>query len=327
MQIEEVPAPEPGSGEVRVRTEAIGVNFIDINHRSGAYPVQLPFTPGSEAAGVVDELGEGVESVERGQRVAFVRGRGAYAEQVLVEADRLVAIPDGVDDATAAAALLQGMTSHYLLNSICSFEPGDWCLVHAAAGGVGTLLTQMAKLKDLRVIGTTSTATKAEIARAAGADHVIVYSEEDFVERTREFTGGAGVRAVFDAVGKDTFEDSLRCLARYGHMIFYGQASGPPGPLDPRRLAKGSLFLTRPSFDDYISTPEDTLWRGAEVLDLVARGKMEVRIFERYVLADAPDAHRALQSRATTGKLVLLPYPKRVKQEDLSQEAGDGKRI
>ncbi|MDQ3957524.1 MAG: quinone oxidoreductase, partial [Actinomycetota bacterium] len=283
MTLEEVPPPVPVTGEAVVRLEAIGVNFIDVNHRSGAYPVPLPFTPGSEGAGVVVETG-GDTHVEAGDRVAFAGVRGAYAEMTAVPARRLVPVPDGVELDVAAAVLLQGMTAHFLTHSVCELKEGDWVLVHAAAGGVGSLLTQMAKAKGLSVLGAVSSAVKAEQASEAGADEVVVYGDRDFAEAAREVTAGRGMRAVFDAVGRDTFDKSIECLERRGHMVLYGQASGPPPQFDPRRLGNGSLFLTRPRMEDYTATRDELLWRSEDVFAGVASGTLKVHVHARYPL-------------------------------------------
>jgi NADPH2:quinone reductase len=306
MKLEEVPAPERGADEALVRVEAIGVNFIDINHRSGAYPVPLPFTPGSEGAGVVQACGAG-GGAQVGDRVAFTRAPGAYAEEVAVPTDALIPIPDGVGTDVAAAVMLQGMTAHYLLNSVCTLKRPDWVVIHSAAGGVGLLFIQMAKLMGLRVIGLASNEDKVRRAVAAGADHALVYPDDGFATTVRELTGGVGARAVFDAVGKDTFEASLDCLAPRGHMVLFGQASGPPGAMDPRRLMAGSLFLTRPFLKDYTATREELLWRGREVLQMVERERLEAHVHDRYALADAPEAHRQIQARSTIGKSLLIP--------------------
>ncbi|MGH2734973.1 MAG: quinone oxidoreductase family protein [Actinomycetota bacterium] len=306
MRIEQVPKPEATEGQAVVRIEAAGVNFIDVNQRSGAYKVALPFTPGTEGAGVVAEIGEGVAGLAPGDRVAFAAVPGAYTEYAVVPADRLVTLPDEVGTEQAAAVMLQGMTAHYLVNSVCRLEKGNWCLIHAAAGGVGLLLTQMAKNHGLRVIGTTSTSAKAEHSRAAGAAHVIDYSKGTFADAVMEVTGGQGVRAVFESVGKATFDESLRCLAPRGSLILFGQASGPVDPFDPRRLQQGgSLYLTRPGLVDYISTREELLWRSGEVLSGVASGELDVRVHASFPLEDAAEAHRALESRTPSGKLIL----------------------
>lgn len=306
LELEEVPAPRPGPKEVLVRMEATGVNFVDTYHRTGLYPVELPFTPGSEGAGTVEATGAGC-TVQVGDRVAFARAPGAYADQVLAPEDALVPIPGGVATETAAAVMVQGITAHYLLESICELDRGDACVVHAAAGGVGLLLTQMARTKGLRVLGTVSTQPKAGAARAAGAEAVTVHGEGDFVEAAREMTGGRGVRAVFDGIGRDTFERSLQCLEPRGYMVLYGQASGVVPPFDPRRLAQGSLFLTRPGIADYTATRAELLWRAGDVLDAVAAGTLRVHVHDRYPLTEARRAHEDLESRKTTGKLLLIP--------------------
>jgi len=308
MVVEEVEAPDPAEGEALVRLDAIGVNFIDVNQRSGAYPISLPFTPGTEGAGVVEAVGPGVSEVSPGDRVAYAGVPASYSQYVAAKASRLVPLPDVVGTDVAAAVMLQGMTAHYLVNSICTFDEGDWCLIHAAAGGVGLLLTQLAKRRGLQVIGTVSTSTKADRARGAGVDQAIDYTQEDFAAAVHELTHGAGVRAVFESVGKSTLDKSFECLSKRGYMVLFGQASGPVDPVDIRRLQRGgSLFLTRPGLVDYTSTREELLWRGREIMKLVASGDLEVSIHERYPMTEAPAAHRALQSRQTTGKLLLIP--------------------
>lgn len=306
LEIEDAAAPRPGAGEVLVRLEAAGVNFIDTYHRTGVYPRPLPFTPGSEGAGTVEEAGPG-STFHTGDRVASARLSGSYAELALVPEDALVPVPDGVATDVAAAVMVQGITAHYLLESVCELRAGDWCVVHAAAGGVGLLLTQMARTKGLRVLGTVSTAAKAEAAGAAGAEATVVHGERDFVESARELTGGRGVRAVFDGIGKDTFDRSLECLQPRGFMVLYGQASGLVPPLDPRRLAQGSLFLTRPGIADYTATREELLWRMGDVFGAVGTGRLDVHVHARYPLDEAARAHAALESRKTTGKLLLIP--------------------
>jgi NADPH:quinone reductase len=300
--------PEPGPGEVRVRLEAIGVNFIDVYHRTGLYPLDPPFTPGQEGAGIVDAVGPDVVELARGDRVAFAMQLGAYAEQVVVPADRLVEVPEGVSLEHAAAAMLQGMTAHYLVHSTAALQQGDTVLVHAAAGGVGLLLVQMAAQTGARVIGTASTGEKAALARDAGAEHVILYTEENFTAEARRLTGGRGVQVVYDSVGRDTFEGSLRALAPRGTLVLFGQSSGPVEPFDPSLLAKhGSLFLTRPSLAHYTSFREELVWRAGSVLNGVREGTLKLRIDRSYPLADAAEAHRALEGRETSGKLLLRP--------------------
>ncbi|MFN2588744.1 MAG: quinone oxidoreductase [Actinomycetota bacterium] len=306
LTLEDLPSPEPRPGEAVVRLDAIGVNFIDVNHRSGAYEMPLPFTPGVEGAGVVTAVA-GEDGVRAGDRVGFARVMGAYAEEVAVPVDRLVPLPPTIGPELAAAVLLQGMTAHSLLDAAGPLREGDWCVVHAGAGGVGLLLTQMASRRGLRVIGTASTPEKAELARKAGAEVAVVYTQRDFVAVAGETTDGRGVRAVFDAVGKDTFDESIECLGPRGYMVLYGQASGPPLPFDPRRLGNGSLFLTRAALADYTATREDLLEGANAVLGAVERGALDVHVHERYPLADAARAHRELQSRKTKGKLLLIP--------------------
>lgn len=308
LRLAEVPDPEPGPGQVRVRIDAVGVNFIEIYQRTGLYPVTLPATPGSEAAGVVDGVGDGVTGLVEGDRVAWTGVPGAYAEYARVPADRAVRLPDGIDTKTGAALMLQGMTAHYLTRSIRPLSVGDACLVHAAAGGVGLLLCQLGRRFGARVIGTASTAAKAALARAAGASDVILYTEADFETEVRRLTDGRGVDVVYDSVGLDTWERSLRSLARRGTLVLFGQSSGRVPPLDPQLLNRhGSLFLTRPSLAHYIPTREDLLARAGDILGWVADGSLAVRIGGEYPLAEAARAHRDLESRATTGKLLLIP--------------------
>ena len=308
LRYEEVPDPAPGPGQALIRIEACGVNFIDIYQRRGLYRVELPMTPGQEAAGVVVALGPGVQGLAAGDRVAFAGPPGAYAERVVAAAERLVPLPQAVSFAQGAAAMLQGMTAHYLAASAFALQPGATCLVHAAAGGVGLLLCQIARRRGARVIGTVSTREKAERARAAGAEHVILYTEQDFVSETRRLTGGAGVPVVYDSVGRTTFEQSLACLAPRGMLVLFGQSSGPVAPFDPQLLARGgSLFLTRPVLQHYVATRAELLARAGEVLRWVAEGTLALRIERVLPLAQAVAAHRLLESRATSGKLLLMP--------------------
>jgi NADPH:quinone reductase len=308
LRLEEVPDPVPGAGQVVIRVEAVGVNFIEIYQRTGLYAVPLPATPGSECAGVVAALGPGVEGVAVGDRVATVNAHGAYAEQTLVAADRVVKLPEGVDTRLAAAVLLQGMTAHYLTRSTYSLKAGERCLVHAAAGGVGLLLLQIASLRGAPSIGTVSTHAKAQVAREAGAEDVILYTEQDFEAEVRRITKGNGVAVVYDSVGRTTFEKSLRCLAPRGMMALFGGSSGPVPPFDPQILNRlGSLFLTRPTLAHYIATRTELLERAGDVLSLVGKGQLKVRIGGEFPLAGAAEAQRALESRATMGKLVLRP--------------------
>ena len=306
----EVDAPAPGPGRVLVRVAAAGVNFIDTYLRSGVYPVQLPKVLGGEGAGTVAELGEGVTGWAVGDHVAWADGNtGSYAEYDVIDADRLVAVPEGVGLETAAASMLQGMTAHYLVNSTWELKAGQTALVHAAAGGMGLLLTQLAKAKGARVIGTTSSEAKARIAREAGADEIILYTEvEDLAAAVRALTGGRGVDVVYDGVGKDTFEASLGSLRKRGLLALYGGASGQVPPFDPQRLnTAGSLFLTRPTLRDHIATREELEWRAGEILGAVADGSLKINVGARFPLAQAADAHTALAGRATTGKVLLIP--------------------
>jgi NADPH:quinone reductase len=306
LSLRELEVPEPGPGQARVRVELAGVNFIDVYHRTGLYPRPLPFTPGVEGAGVVDAVGEGVTEVEVGDRVAWVLGSGTYADQCIEGAHRLVRVPDGVSTEVAAAVMLQGMTAHYLVASTYPLEPGDVALVHAAAGGVGLLLVQLAKAAGAAVIGTCSTEEKADRVRAAGADHVIRYTEADFREEVLRWTGGSGVDVVYDSVGRSTFRDSLACLQPRGLMVLYGQSSGKVEPFDPGDLAAGgSLFLTRPSLAHYVQDREELEWRAEDLFGAVLREDLNVRIHDVLPLAEAAEAHRALEDRETSGKLLL----------------------
>jgi NADPH2:quinone reductase len=308
LRLEEVPDPRPGPGEALVRVETIGVNFIEVYQRKGLYPLARPFTPGREAAGTVVAVGDGVTSPRVGDRVATEGLRGSYAELAVAPADRLVALPDGIDTRTGAAVMLQGMTGHYLATSTYPLSPGDTCLVHAAAGGVGLLLCQIAARRGARVIGTVSTPEKDALARAAGAHEIIHYTRQDFVAEVRRLTGGRGVRVVFDSVGQATFEGSLDCLAPRGMLVLFGQASGPVPPFDPQRLNhKGSLFLTRPNLAHYVATREELVARSSDLLAWIADGSLRVHIDRSYALADAAAAHRALEARETTGKVLLVP--------------------
>ena len=308
LRFEEVEVGSPGPGEARVRQTAIGLNFIDTYHRSGLYALPLPAIPGSEAAGVVMEVGPGVTEVKPGDRVAYAGPVGAYAEERLVAAQRLVPLPPGVDDRLAAAAMLKGMTAQYLLRRTHRVAAGETVLLHSAAGGVGLIAAQWAKSLGATVIGTVSTDAKAELARGAGCDHVVVTSREDFVARVREITRGAGVRVVYDAVGRDTFEGSLDCLAPLGLMVSFGNASGPVPPVAPLLLAqKGSLFLTRPTLATYTARREDLLATAADLFSVLASGAVRVRVDATWPLREAAAAHAALEARKTTGSTVLLP--------------------
>jgi len=307
MRLEELPTPNPGQGQALVKVEAIGVNFVDIYNRSGLYKNPLPFTPGSEGAGTVEAVGPGVTEVKVGDRVGWAQVGGSYATHVVAPAQKLILIPEGVNWRDAAAVLLQGLTAHYLATSTYPLKTGDSCLVHAAAGGVGRLLCQIAKQRGARVIGTAGSPEKAAIARDGGADEVILYREQDFVAEVRRLTGGAGVQVVYDMVGKDTFDGSLSSLARRGCLVLVGQASGPVPPLDPRVLnTKGSLYLTRPSLGDYTVTREELLARANDVLTWLSEGKLRLRVDRTYPLAEAAEAHRALAGRETAGKVQLM---------------------
>lgn len=308
LRLEEVPVPEPPAGHVRVRLAAAGLNFVEIYQRTGLYPVPLPSTPGGEGAGDVVAVAPDVTSLKIGDRVASVSLLGSYAEQALVRAEHAVRVPDALDGKLAAAALLQGMTAHYLACSTYALKPGDTCLVHAAAGGVGLLLVQIAKRRGARVIGTVSTEEKARLAREAGADHVVLYTHDDFLAETRRVTGGRGVQVVYDSVGQATFEKSLDCLAPCGLLALYGQSSGVVPPLSPSVLAqKGSLFLTRPSLFHYVADRVSLEVRAGEVFAWVADGSLRLRIEREVPLAEAAAAQRALEARQTTGKVLLVP--------------------
>ncbi|MFN7930548.1 MAG: quinone oxidoreductase [Blastocatellia bacterium] len=304
----DAPQPTPQAGEALVKLEAVGLNFIDVYHRTGLYPLPRPFIPGMEAAGVVEAVGAGVTDVAVGDRVAYAMHPGAYAEYTTVPAWKLVQVPTGVSAAQAAAAMLQGMTAHYLVTSVHPLKAGETALIHAAAGGVGLLLIQMAKNIGARAIGTVSTEAKAALAREAGADEVILYAEQDFETETRRLTEGKGVQVVYDSVGKDTFLKSLNCLAPRGMMALFGQSSGSVPAFDPALLAqKGSLFLTRPSLAQYAATREELLRRAGDVFNWIGAGKLNLRIEKTFPLAEAAEAHRQLEGRRTTGKVVLLP--------------------
>ena len=308
LRIAEVPTPEPGAGQVRVKLAAAGVNFIDTYHRTGAYKGTLPFMLGGEGAGVVDAVGPGVTEFRPGDRVASPTMNGTYAEYALAAADRLVPVPQGVDLRVAAAALLQGCTAHYLSYSTFPLDPGKTALVHAAAGGVGRLLTQIATQLGARVLATAGSEEKAALARSAGADAVILYTEEDFEAETRKLTGGVGVDVVYDSVGKTTFDKSLGCLRPRGYLVLFGQSSGAVPPLDPQVLnAKGSLFLTRPTIAHYIATRDELLWRATDIFTWITQNQLEVRIDREFPLAEAAAAHRYLEERQTKGKVLLIP--------------------
>jgi NADPH2:quinone reductase len=309
QQLEEVPDPTPGEGQALIRVEAAGVNFIDVYFRTGLYKgPALPFVPGQEAAGTVAAVGLGVTEVAVGDRVAWAGVPGTYAELALAPAARLVKLPPGVDARHGAAAMLQGITAHYLASSTYPLKPGDVCIVHAAAGGVGQLLCQIARLRGARVLGTVSTAEKAEIARAAGADEVILYSQQDFSAEARRLNGGRGVNVIYDGVGQATFAKGLDTLIPRGMMVLFGQASGAVPPFDPSILnQKGSLYLTRPSMVHYIASRDELAWRTGEIFGWIAAGQLRLSIDREMPLAQAADAHRALEGRETTGKVLLIP--------------------
>lgn len=306
LVLREVALPEPGPGEVRVRIHAAGVNYIDIYHRTGLYPLPLPFTPGSEAAGVVDAVGEGVTEVKPGDRVAYAMHRGSYAEYAIVPAWILAPLPDEMSFQQGAAAMLQGLTAHYLSHSTFPIQPGHKVLVHAAAGGVGLLLVQMAKALGATVFGTVSTQEKAELAKEAGADHVILYTEQEFDQAVKELTGGEGLDCVYDSVGQATFEKSLKSLKPRGYLVLFGQSSGPVPPVDLQILnSHGSLYVTRPSLAHYILSRDELLQRTADLFGWIAQGTLNLRIDSTFSLEQAGEAHKRLESRASSGKILL----------------------
>jgi NADPH2:quinone reductase len=308
MQLETVDDPVPSDGDALVRMESIGVNFIDAYFRKGLYKTTLPFTPGSEGAGTIVAVGRGVTALKVGDRVASQSFLGAYAELALAKADRLVPLPEGLGAAQGAASMLQGMTAHYLTNSVYPLKPGDRCLVHAAAGGVGLLLCEMAKAHGAHVIGTVSTEEKAARAREAGAEETILYTKQDFVAEVLRMTNGAKVQVVYDSVGATTFLKSMDCLALRGMLALFGQSSGPVAPFDPSLLnQKGSLFLTRPTLAHYVVSREELMWRAGDVLTAVRDGSLTLRIDREVPLVHAAEAHRALEGRRTTGKVLLTP--------------------
>jgi NADPH2:quinone reductase len=307
MQLEEIPTPQPGPGEALVRVEAAGVNYIDVYVRAGGYARELPLTLGEEGAGVVESVGEGVTEVKPGERVAWSGAAGSYATHVVARARALVPVPEGLGPRQAAAAMLQGMTAHYLVRSTFPLKAGDACLVHAAAGGVGLILVQMAHRAGARIFGTTSTEEKAALVRQAGADDVILYTRESFDEVVRAKTGGRGVDVVYDSVGATTFDRSLLSLRPRGLLALFGQSSGRVPPVDLQVLnQRGSLFVTRPTLRDYLATREELLERAKDVLGSVARGELKLRIHAEYPLERAADAHRDIESRKTSGKLLLV---------------------
>ena len=302
----DVPDPRPEPGEVLVALEFAGVNFFDVYQRAGMYPIPVPFTLGTEAAGTAVAVGADVSDFKPGDRVAYQGVQGAYAQRAVVPADRLLRLPDGVSTRTAAALMLQGLTAHYLATSTYSLKVGDTALVHAAAGGVGLLLCQIAKIRGAKVIGTVSTAAKAALARAAGADHVIRYTEQDFAAETQRLTNNRGVEVVYDSVGRTTFDQSLNCLAPRGLLALFGQSSGAVPPFNPQVLnQKGSLYLTRPTLGHYVATRAELLRRTDELFAWLQANKLSVRVDREVPLKDVAEAHRALESRETTGKVLL----------------------
>ncbi len=308
LRLEDLPVPTPAAGQVLIRVEAAGVNFVDVYHRTGLYQLPLPLTPGREAAGVVERVGNGVTSLKAGDRVVSESVIGGYAEYALVAAEWAVPLPVEVDSRLGAAVMLQGLTAHYLAHSTYPLSPGDTCLVHAAAGGVGLLLCQIASRLGARVIGTAGTEEKARLARGAGASDVILYTEVDFVAETKRLTGGAGVQVVYDSVGRTTFLKGLDCLVPRGLMVLYGQSSGPVEPLPPQVLnQKGSLYLTRPTLAHYVAATTELHRRTEELLGWVQDGSLKVRIGQEFPLEGAADAHQALEGRRTTGKVLLIP--------------------
>lgn len=308
LRYEEVATPSPGPGQALVRVQAVGLNFIDVYHRTGLYKLPLPFTPGMEAAGVVDAVGPEVKDLLPGTRVAYAMSLGACADYAVVDTSKLVKLPDGLDFRQGAALMLQGMTAQYLAYSTYPLKKGETVLVHAAAGGVGLLLVQVAKMIGAQIIGTVSTPEKAELARAAGADHLVLYKDSDFVTEVRRITGGRGVDVVYDSVGRTTFEKSLNCLRPRGLLVLFGQSSGPVPPVDLNILnAKGSVYVTRPSLAHYSATREELERRAGDVLRWVQEGKLKPRIDRTYPLKEAAQAHRALERRETAGKVILIP--------------------
>jgi NADPH2:quinone reductase len=302
LKFADIPKPSPAAGQALVKIAASGVNFIDVYFRTGLYPAPLPIVPGSEGAGTVDAVGPDVTNVRPGDRVAYAMARGSYAEYAVVPAWQLVKIPDSVDFQTAAAAMVQGMTAHYLTHSTYPLKAGDLCLIHAAAGGTGALLVQMAKMLGARVIGTVGNEEKAKQAKASGADEVVIYTTEDFTAKAK------GVNVVYDSVGKSTFLQSLDCLRPRGMMVSFGNASGPAPDIAPLLLMqKGSLFLTRPSLAAYTATQEELDWRAGDVLTWIAQGKLKIHVHKVYPLAEAAQAQRDLEGRRTAGKLLLIP--------------------
>jgi len=308
MKLDDVPEPTPKAGEAVVKVDAAGLNYIDVYQRSGVYKLAMPFTLGLEAGGTVTAVGAGVTEVKVGDKVAYTGVPGAYAQYAAVPAPRLVVLPAGLSTKQGAAMMLQGMTAHYLACSTYPLKKGDTCLVHAAAGGVGLILCQIARMRGARVIGTVSTDEKAKLAREAGADEVILYTKQDFEAEVKRITGGKGCQVVYDSVGKTTFDKGFNCLAPRGMMVLFGQSSGPIGPFDPQILnQKGSIFLTRPSLFHYIATREELVQRASDLAEWIKAGKLKLRTEFEFPLKDAAEAHKALEGRRTTGKVLLIP--------------------
>lgn len=307
LEVVDVAEPKPGSGEILIAQQAVGLNFIDTYYRKGLYPAQLPFAPGTEGAGVVEAVGEGVTRFQPGDRVAYAGGFGAYAQKRTYPAERAVKLPDGVSTRLAAASLLKGMTAEFLLRRCYPVKPGDAILIHAAAGGVGMILVQWGKALGALVIGTAGSEAKAQVAKAHGCDDIILYREEDVAERVKAITGGAGVRVVYDGVGADTFEASLASLGRRGVLVTYGNASGPVPPIAPLRLMRGSLYLTRPTLFDYIATTQELDESAAALFQVLESGAVKVEVGQEFPLADARKAHEALEARQTVGSTLLIP--------------------
>lgn len=308
LTLVDLPVPKPKPSEALVKITAIGVNFIDVYFREGRYPAQLPFIDGQEGAGIVTEIGSDVKTLQPGDRVAYTSVLGSYAEYAAVPADRLLKVPDAITDQQAAATMLQGMTAHYLIYSTYPLKKGETALIHAAAGGVGLLLVQMARNLGAHVIGTAGSEEKTQLARETGADEVINYNQQDFEAETRRITDGKGVHVVYDGVGKSTFEKDLNVMRPRGYVVLFGGASGPVPPFDPIKLSqKGSLFLTRPTLISYTSTREELEWRANDLFNMIAAGKLKLRIPHIYKLDEAQQAHRDLEARKTTGKVLLIP--------------------
>jgi NADPH2:quinone reductase len=306
LQWEELDVAQPGPGQIRLRQEAAGLNFIDVYHRTGLYKQEMPFTPGVEGAGVIEAVGPGVRKLNVGDRIAYAGPIGGYSEVRLIDADRVVKLPDAISTEQAAAMMLQGMTAHMLLRQVYSVKSGDTILIHAAAGGVGLIVCQWAKALGATIIGTVGSDEKAELARAHGCDHPIVYTRQDFVAEVERITGGAKLPVVYDSVGKDTFLKSLDCLRPRGMMVSFGNASGAPDPFPPGMLAqKGSLFLTRPTLYNYIAAREELEQAAGELFDVVGRGKVRIEVKQRFPLRDAAEAHRALEARKTSGSTIF----------------------